>query len=191
MMLYKSFYFWKKFLTFLWGYFVLLFKALCVCQTHHEPAALLPTSWPVNAASSPWAIIFLLVSGVSSSERTQQYLHGYKQHNTQVLNAKMRFLYFTDQGWSHFFSLAWSLSAVWGFEPVKLTAVEKDNLLYVCVCIWQCRKGLVMQPLHKYTAQYRRAISIGKDSAVHLHLKEKETLSRIPVFAFWTEKLDG
>lgn len=36
-----------------------------------------------------------------------------------------------------------------------------------------------------------RAISIGKDSAVHLHLKEKETLSRMPVFAFWTEKLDG
>lgn len=134
MMLYKSFYFWKKFLTFLWGYFVLLFKALCVCQTHHEPAALLPTSWPVNAASSPWAIIFLLVSGVSSSERTQQYLHGYKQHNTQVLNAKMRFLYFTDQGRSHFFPCLKFISCVriW----TSKAHCSRKRQLAVCMCMY-------------------------------------------------------
>lgn len=133
MMLYKSFYFWKKFLTFLRRYFVLLFKALCVCQTHHEPAALLPTSWPVNAASSPWAIIFLLVSGVSSSERTQQYLHGYKQHNTQMLNAKMRFLYFTDQGRSHFFSLPEVYQLC---EDLNQWSCSRKRQLAVCMCMY-------------------------------------------------------
>lgn len=109
--------------------------------------------------------------------------------------------FYTDQGrrkvLAIFFFLAWSLSAVWGFEPVSLTAVEKDNWLYIFIYVWlygnvslykqitsltvviienkcgQCRKGLVMQPLHKYTAQCRRAISISKDSAAHLHLRDE------------------
>lgn len=143
MMFYKSFYFWKKFLTFLWGYFVLLFKALCVCQTHHEPAALLPTSWPVNAASTPWAIIFLLVSGVSSSERTQQYLHGYKQHNTQVLNAKVRFLYRprTKKSFSHFFFPCLkfiSCVRIWTSKPHCSRKRQLAVHFYICMIIWKC-----------------------------------------------------
>lgn len=70
-------------------YFVLPFKASLLSQSQFElhspawfplPAALLPNSWPGNAASTVQPIISLLVSGLSNLERIQSYIDNHNQH---------------------------------------------------------------------------------------------------------------
>ena len=66
-----------------------------------------------------------------------------------------------------------------GQRPVhpkaKTTRYKLSNVVYALQCTEACSDflGEIKQPLHGRMAQHRRATSLGQDSAVHLHLKEK------------------
>ncbi len=54
---------------------------------------------------------------------------------------------------------------------------KQSNLVYAAQCSKECADlyiGETKQPLHKRMAQHRRANSSGQESAVHLHLKDKD-----------------